>query len=188
MDNVSYRNSRQPQRSEATPAAAPQPVAATSSPAPTAHHGRTKHSQTGRSPKRKFAALIVLLAIIVLLVLGWFMMSKTSTASVIDNGKYQAVFFTNGQVYFGKLSTVNGDYMRLKGVYYLQNKTDKNEEASPQSASSQDASNVELIKLGNEIHGPEDEMLIAKDQVLFFENLKPAGTVSQTITNFQKDK
>ena len=45
-------------------------------------------------------------------------------------------------------------------------------------------SNVQLIKLGNEIHGPEDNMIIARDQVLFFENLKNDGKVSATIKDY----
>jgi hypothetical protein len=52
----------------------------------------------------------------------------------------------------------------------------------------QDASNFELIKLGNEIHGPEDEIIIPKSQLLYFENLKPGGTVSKTITQNQTKK
>ena len=185
MDNVSYRNNRPaPQRSESTPTPAPQPAA----PAPSTHHERARHSQHPKSPKRKFVLAGIILAVVLLALAGWFLFGRTSTASTIDSSKYQAVFFTNGQVYFGKLTAVNGEYMRLNNVYYLQNKTEKTEDATPQSANAQDSSDVELIKLGNEIHGPEDEMLIAKEQVLFFENLKPAGTVSQTITNFQKDK
>lgn len=182
MDNVSYRNNRPAQRPEQSQPPQQPPVHNVPSqrPAPRAQGGNSK---------RKFA-LIAAVLLIVLAVLGAYFLTNrsASTASAIDTNKYQAVFFTNGQVYFGKLSPVNDDYMRLKNVYYLQNKTDAADESSPQAASKQDASNVELIKLGNEIHGPEDEMVIAKEQVLFFENLKPAGTVSQTITNFQKNK
>jgi len=129
----------------------------------------------------------IVITVLVLAAAAWFFVGKTGTSTAIQSDKYQAVFFTNGQVYFGKLSQLNGDYMRLKGVYYLQNKEQATDETTPQSASKQDASDVELIKLGNEIHGPEDEMIVAKDQILFFENLKPAGTVSQTISNFQKN-
>lgn len=152
----------------------------------TTGHGKRAHG----SPKKKRSLIIAALIIAALLIglAAWFVLGRTASSTVIDGNKYQAVFFTNGQVYFGKLTQVNGDYMRLENVYYLQNKEQTQDETSPQSASKQDASDVELIKLGNEIHGPEDEMVISKDQVLFFENLKPAGTVSQTITNFQKTK
>ncbi|MBC7512213.1 hypothetical protein H7142_00955 [Candidatus Saccharibacteria bacterium] len=158
---------------------------------PQAQRPATERIQPPKKLNRMKKPLLILGALLlVALAAGgaFYLKSQAGVAGTIDSGRYQAVFFTNGQVYFGKLSKVNGDYMRLENVYYLQNKTEATDEASPQSASAQNASDVELIKLGNEIHGPEDEMLISKDQVLFFENLKPAGTVSQTITNFQKTK
>lgn len=183
MDNRYRNNSRPVQPRPAGQPAQQSAASAASMPTP---HSDARAKKPGSKKKLIIATVVAL--VVVLAAAAWFMFGRTSTASVIDNSKYQAVFFTNGQVYFGKLSAVNGEYMRLTNVYYLQNKAESSEDASPQSASSQDSSDVELIKLGNEIHGPEDEMLISKDQVLFFENLKPAGTVSQTITNFQKNK
>ena len=178
MDNLSNRNNRPAVRVAAQPQSYPAPTAKVATPS----------SKKPSSKKRFIKIAAVAVAVILLVAAAWFAFTRFGGATTIDSKKYQAVFFTNGQVYFGKLSKVNGDYMRLENVYYLQNKTEATDEASPQSASAQNASDVELIKLGNEIHGPEDEMLISKDQVLFFENLKPAGTVSQTITNFQKTK
>ena len=180
MDSMSYRNNRPAQQREQ----------AESTPAPKQHVQtqpvRLKEQKGGRSSKRWLKVGAAAAALLLVIGLSWFMFSRSSAAAgVIDGNKYQAVFFTNGQVYFGKLSSVNDDYMRLKGVYYLQNKKQA-EDTSPQSTSSQNASDVELIKLGNEIHGPDDEMIINKDQILFFENLKPAGTVSKTISDFQK--
>jgi hypothetical protein len=43
--------------------------------------------------------------------------------------------------------------------------------------------NLNLIKLGGEAHGPEGDMYIAKDKILFFENLKDNSTVVQAILN-----
>jgi hypothetical protein len=180
MDSMSYRNNRPAQRAEQPePAPAPQPA-----PSQRVKHSEPVKRSTGKKPLK--LALLALAVVLVASAVWFFFLRGVSTSAAIDGSKYQAVFFTNGQVYFGKLSELNDDYMRLEGVYYLQNKEQASDETSPQSASSQDASDVELIKLGNEIHGPEDEMLVAKDQILFFENLKPAGTVSKTITEFQK--
>ena len=189
MDSMSYRNNRPSSpRTEREEAAASQPASVASA-APASHSsGRSQRSHGGHKRRPVVPIVIAVILLIAALIGGWFLFNRTSTSAAIDDGKYQAVFFTNGQVYFGKLSELNGDYMRLKGVYYLQNKEQAEDDTSPQSASKQDASDVELIKLGNEIHGPEDEMLVAKNQILFFENLKPAGTVSQTITNFQSKK
>lgn len=137
---------------------------------------------------KKVGLIVAIIAAVALIIAGaWFLKAQAGLGGAIDDSRYQAVFFTNGQVYFGKLSVKNGEYMSLKNVYYLQTKfSSDSSKTSPQSASKQDASDVELIKLGNEIHGPEDQMIVAKDQILFFENLKPQGTVSKTILKYQK--
>jgi hypothetical protein len=182
MDSMSYRNNRPVQRANEPEEPASRPTAASASTI------RTK--QTNKSGKRFNLPLkLGLIVLVVLLVAAgaWYVLGRGGASSAIDGGKYQAVFFTNGQVYFGKLTVVNNDYMRLSNVYYLQSKTTSSE-TTPQSASKQDNSDVELIKLGNEIHGPDDEMIIAKDQVLFFENLKSTGTVSKTILDYQKNQ
>jgi len=90
---------------------------------------------------------------------------------------------SNGQVYFGKLSTLNSEYIKLTDIFYLQTKAADASE-NPQKTSS--ASDVQLIKLGSEVHGPDDQMIISKDQVLFFENLKADGTVAKSIDKYHK--
>ena len=64
--------------------------------------------------------IIVFLIIVVAVVVG-FIAKKTikTTASVVDSSKYQAVFLTNGQAYFGKVSNERKDYVSLNDVYYL---------------------------------------------------------------------
>jgi len=151
--------------------------------------GRTGAPTNGRHGKfRKFkmkhitiaAAVVVILAV---LIAGGLFLFKSSTASTIDSGKYQALFLSNGQVYFGKLSTLNSEYMKLTDIFYLQTKAADVSE-NPQKTSS--ASDVQLIKLGSEVHGPDDQMVVSKSQVLFFENLKADGTVAKSIDKFHK--
>ena len=125
-------------------------------------------------------AVIILLAVLV----GWFAWQTLRGGAVaIDNSKHQAVFFSSGQVYFGKLEVVNADYMRLTDVFYIQSgSSDTGDSENPQESS---GSSMELIKLGEEVHGPEDEMIINRDQMLFFENLKSDGKVSQLIKDYK---
>jgi len=125
----------------------------------------------------------VLLAVVVF---GALSIYRSSTAMTIDSSKYQAIFFTNGQVYFGKLQMLNGDYMKLKDIFYLQTKTPEEDPKNPQETTTQTNPDVQLIKLGDEVHGPNDEMIVNKDQILFFENLKSDGKVSQSIKAYQK--
>lgn len=141
--------------------------------------------------RKKFILPIVGIVIaIVLGVIGWSVWSGTqNSGTAIDGSKYQAVFFTNGQVYFGKLTSFSGDYMKLTEVFYLQTQaTEDTDSENPQQASTDKNANTTLIKLGDEIHGPEDAMIISKDQILFYENLKPAGKVSSTIDQYNKNK
>lgn len=140
-----------------------------------------------RSLKRMLLPVIILIVILVIGFFGWSAWSKSHAAATtgIDTSKYQAVFFTNGQVYFGKLQAFNGDYLKLTDIFYLQTQSNSSTAGStnPQTSST-DSSSVQLIKLGSEVHGPEDAMMIAKDQVLFYENLKPDGKVAQSIDKY----
>ena len=117
---------------------------------------------------------------------GWVVWSKPfdTIASSIDTGKHQAVFFASGQVYFGQLEVVNNDYMKLRKVFYIQSNTEGNDTQGEDPQSSTEAANMRLIKLGDEVHGPEDVMIINRDQILFFENLKPDSKVSQLIQDY----
>ena len=90
-------------------------------------------------------------------------------------GKWQAVFLTDGQAYFGELSAANASYVSLEDVYYLKAATDV-----------ADSKNLNLIRLGGEAHGPENQMFIAKDKILFIENLKPTSTVVAAIEKTAK--
>ena len=138
--------------------------------------------------KRKIVAIIVgvLVAIAVIALSGWFL-QRSSTAATIDNDKYQAVFFTNGQVYFGKLDQVNAGYFKLTDVFYIQAQEASANSENPQQTAS-DSTDIRLIKLGSEVHGPDDEMIISKEQILFFENLKKDGKVSDSIIKYNKEK
>src|SRR4051812_11812194 len=91
------------------------------------------------------------------------------------HGKWQAVFLTDGQAYFGKLGSASSRYVSLDDVYYLKAATDVSE-----------SKNLNLIRLGGEAHGPENQMFIAKDKILFIENLKPTSTVVAAIEKTAK--
>jgi hypothetical protein len=149
-------------------------------------HGAKKKNKN----KLKYVALGLAAAILLaVFVVGGWMLYRSSTSAYIDGNKYQAVFFTNGQAYFGKLEKLNGDYFKLTDIFYLEAPAAKGDDPeNPQATSSENAPDVQLIKLGNEVHGPDDEMIISKDQILFFENLKTDGKVSDTITKYLNNK
>ncbi len=151
----------------------------------------TRTRLTGASKKsrnKKKLSLWIIGAIVALaLLVGAALFYKTTVGSLIDSKKYQAVFLTNGQVYFGKLQR-SGEYYKLSNVFYLQaTQSSTDDTNNPQQAAAAD-SGVQLIKLGNEVHGPEDSMVIEKDQVLFFENLKNDGKVVDSINKYTNEK
>lgn len=160
-------------------------------PATVSHRAPVRHAPAKKEKKSKKNLFLIILAVIVfgaaILAIGLFVPPRgSSISSAIDGGKYQAVFFTNGQVYFGKLTQVNEGYFKLSGVFYLQAKDEAAETDKLQQTTDSSSNDVQLIKLGNEIHGPQDEMVISKDQVLFFENLKAEGKVSTSIEQYNK--
>lgn len=199
MDSGRYRasqsggmvnRSEQPQAAahRAAPQAQPQPRQVEEDPQPRSSHHRAPAPQAERPARferrRPRLPLLIIVGVLVLALLAWGAYSFTRNANTgIDGGRYQAVFLSNGQTYFGKLSVQNDDYMRLTDIYYLQTQAGE-ESADPQATT--DQSNVQLIKLGDEVHGPEDEMIISKDQILFYENLKTDGSVANSIQQFQQ--
>lgn len=134
-------------------------------------------------------AIVASIVIVVLAVLGFmFVQAKGNGGGItaVDSSKFQAVFLTNGQVYFGKLTGVGRETMDLKNIYYLQvQQSVQPSTEKPQDNTATDNSQVSLTKLGNELHGPTDEMHISKDQVLFWENLKDDSTVVKAIKSYE---
>jgi len=116
-----------------------------------------------------FAGTVLVISVVALLYVGGDKESKQ-----IDKSKFQAVFLTNGQVYFGNVVTANRGFVDLKNIYYLS----VNQQVQPKDNKD---SSVSLVKLGCELHGPVDEMMINRDQVTFWENLRTDGQVSQAI-------
>ena len=98
-----------------------------------------------------------------------------------DTDRYQAVFMTNGQVYFGKLSGVASKYQTLTDVYYLQ----VQQAVQPAATDNKDAK-ISLTKLGKELHGPTDRMNISSDQVLFWEDLTDDSAIVKAIAQYQE--
>ncbi len=80
--------------------------------------------RTSRANALPWVVLAVVLLIIVVagvLFRNKLFPGKANTAMEQEaSSGYQAVFLTNGQVYFGKLSSTAASYATLKDIYYLQ--------------------------------------------------------------------
>lgn len=123
--------------------------------------------------------LKVILLIIALCIVGAsiFMMKDKIVSLFVKEKPYGAVFLTNGQVYFGKVTKNNDKEIVLNDVYYLQ--VGAGAQAEAVNALSQTKFN--LVKLGNELHGPTDELFINREQVIFYEYLREDSKVVSSI-------
>ncbi len=129
--------------------------------------------------------LSVALLIATLLFIGVYagrVVASATADTAVKSKQFQAVFLTNGQVYFGQLTHVDSSYVRLKQIYYLQVQQTVQPKDSTAAANNQQ---VSLAKLGGELHGPEDTMYISRAQVLFWENLKNDGKVAKAISDYK---
>ncbi len=137
--------------------------------------------------------IILAVVVVVLVVLGvlfrdkLFGGAKEKGAAAPQASGYQAMFLTNGQVYFGKLGATSGNFLTMKDIYYLQvvQPPLQGQQQAGQPAPAQQQPQISLVKLGNELHGPVDEMKISQAQVLFYEDLKEDGQVVQAIKNYK---
>lgn len=109
----------------------------------------------------------------------------TSEAKRVNTDKYQAVFLNGGATsgavayttYFGHIKSMNDNYVVLKDVYYL----------TTEQTTDNKAANPQLTKLGcQQLHSPYDEMVINRNQVAFWENLKDDGKVAKAIEQYVK--
>ena len=133
------------------------------------------------SVERLLGALVLVIVIGGLLKLGaGYGILPSADFPASSQAKWQAVFLTNNQVYFGHLKNYNRGYAELRDVYYLQ----ITQALQPQAPGQPPQLN--LVKLGGELHGPEDRMFIPKDQVLFFEDMKADSQVVQAIESTRK--
>ncbi len=134
---------------------------------------------------KKYLIAVFLLLIIVVSGVGGYLLYKNSFSSTMSNGKRQAVFLTNGQVYFGKVDKNSNNFLVLKDIYYLKTQDVLNGDSATDQAD--DKKKISIIKLGEELHGPEDEMIINKDNVLFVENMRDNSKINEAIKSY-KDK
>jgi len=154
---------------------------------------------------KKILVAAVALGIIVFGILGYKLIlgkggsgSPVITSSKISKDKYQAVFLANDQVYFGKLKDIESAYPVLEDVYYLvtagtvgggENISSQvlgeaegeagNLAVSPKA--SENGAGFVLVKLGNEVHGPEDKLVLNRDHILFVEDLREDGKLVSAI-------
>jgi len=115
----------------------------------------------------------IMLLLVVTFIGSRLVNSENGDSYIVDG--YQAVFVNNGETYFGKVISMNNEVLVLEGVYYLQDQQPL--QAGPQPKESE----LALIKLGSEIHGPKNQMIIPIESVSYVENLKETSAIVRAI-------
>lgn len=133
-------------------------------------------SENGRklSRKRLITVVVTLLALLTLLAGAWY--AWANVFSQVDSSRYQAVILNNNQVYFGKLHAYGTSHPYLTDVHYFQ-----------ASSVNDTSSNKQLVTLGDEVHGPDNKLILNPNSILFVENLKEDSNVAQAIKKGKTD-
>ena len=130
--------------------------------------------------KLKIKKAIILLAILVAITAAGYIVNMiVSSNDLVDSNSYQAIFLDNGEVYFGNITDLDDDSVTLENIYYLQVSNNSQLQNDQQLPSQPE---INLIKLGNELHGPQDKMFIPMQSIVYWENLEAGCRLSQVIT------
>ncbi|PIS05560.1 MAG: hypothetical protein COT81_00485 [Candidatus Buchananbacteria bacterium CG10_big_fil_rev_8_21_14_0_10_42_9] len=146
-------------------------------------------------PKSSFGdGLTSLIIALVIIVGGYYLLTTYTNIQLFQSGprfnnQWQAVFLSNGQVYFGNITDISRKQVTLENIYYLQNITQPLQRSAADGETGEDANQqLTLVKLGNELHAPEDTMYINRDFVVLMEDLQDEGRVVQAIQRYIDDQ
>ena len=122
---------------------------------------------------RRAIARNVLVALLVFLAAFGYVRWWDFALPSVGAARYQAVFLSNGQTYFGRFIDRIGPYVKVERAYYIQTNQTEDQSTPPESR---------LIKRGNELHQPLPFVLIPRSAILFVEDLRPDSPVGQFMT------
>ena len=116
------------------------------------------------------------------LFLGFNNNNSASEAGLVKTDRYQAVSLNGGltsgavfySTYFGHITRMTDKYIVLQDVYYLTaNQSTQNSQAAP---------SPQLLKLScQQLALPDDQMMINRSEVAYWENLQNSGNVVTAI-------
>jgi hypothetical protein len=177
---MDFRNNRPPVQPAG---AAPVGLGEARTPAPKSPKHRRRHTKLIKAAYIAFLISIAILLLAMVLSIAFAKDNEYSENKYVSDDKLQAVFLNGGQVYFGNISDLNSKYLTLSNIYYLR----VNQQVQPEQQNAQpNQDDISLVKLGCELHGPEDTMVINREQVVFWENLKTDGQVTKAVESYVK--
>ncbi|MGH2684690.1 MAG: hypothetical protein ACRDJP_04400 [Actinomycetota bacterium] len=90
----------------------------------------------------------------------------------VDPDRFQAVFLENDRVYFGHLEEAGDDFYLLTDAFFIEEMPAQTEDQPPVR---------EVVSVREEFQGPDDEMLVAIEDVVLIQNLRPDSEVAEAI-------
>ena len=110
-------------------------------------------------------ALAVVVFVAVFAFVEWWDFAPPS----FGGARYQAVFLSNGQTYFGHYVDRIGPYAKIENAFYIQQTPAANEN---------EAATSKIVRRGSELHEPEPFVLLPKSAILFVEDLRTDSSVA----------
>jgi hypothetical protein len=142
---------------------------------------RFKKFNNGKNTNLLFSSMIITIGLlVVLIILALVFYKTTDESSYVDTSTYQSVFVnvagsSGGQAYFGHVVSMNSNYIILNDVFYLQ----------PSTTST---TQFNLNSLTCALYNPDNQMIINRSQVAFWENLSKTSQVVTDINKWHTDK
>jgi hypothetical protein len=94
---------------------------------------------------------------------------------------------TNGQTYFGRLERFGPSTVVLFDAYYLQvGETTTTETADATAdATATDGSNLQLKKLSDDFHQPNNYLVLNRDHILYWQHLSDSSPIIEAMVEYQ---
>ena len=153
---------------------------------PTSTRSRAKSSARKKSRLLSTDRLLnftyICVGLAIVLVATQFSLYGLRYRNLFDTTSYQSVTLTSGQTFFGKLAPYSPKTYVLNDVYYLQASQQTSlttEEGEGASTNLND--NVQLFRLTDDLHQPQNQLVLNRDQVLYWQNLQTDSPIVDTI-------
>ena len=137
---------------------------------------RQSRAAQRNSTRNTIVAVAVVLALLVALFLFNSVFDKGPFGGKIDEGSFQAVILSNDKVYFGQLRDASGDFYELLNAYFVREAA-----TADQTTQGQAPTQRQVLPIQNELHKPQNRMLIRKEEVVIVEDLASDSEILEAI-------
>jgi len=192
MDKGPFRSQGQESKGQPVqqPVSKPQVEKVVAEDMPRVGYSRAKFTEQApqKSNTRLIVGIVLAVSVILVCLTAWFLWQSTKiSATGIDSSKYQMVKLSDGQSYYGKLSALDQENMKLADVFYLENESTATNESVDETSTNDLASQnkYKLLKFTGIYFGPEDEMTISRSQIINYANLDPEGKIVKIIEQYK---